>query len=625
MSSEGLDRLFRGVSNCGGVQVAHFFRDHFQFYPGGDEKRAFLGEGGFGKVYTVKSATDRQASIKVCKVMSMSKISQDANEIRHVCAELAILTKISPHCHQLNRARAVFHDDRYLYMVLDMTEAGTPDLATRLYSLIATYRPQSIPEVEILIERIHAAWEKKLPTYAEHFAKNYCIDGDDADPQELERYLAGKKTHYQNEQLLSVMTKLKAPAEEGNRMDLFDIIAKSKKKRLSEAKAAVIIKQCLKGVEYLHQCAMVHLDIKTENVVVGITKIATPKRDENGNVIGVTFREKIDAQVIDFGLAKHTRPNGTNVAQTPTLNMFGIGSSGAPVVKAPVASGGGGGGGGMGLPPVGGGMGLPGGMGLSGAPPPVVKASAGTSNPFDNMVVPAKTESTVAPNYRVTCTPWAGTHVFTALEGLLGWHGAGTKGHWVSTAQDLPKLDIYGCGTMLYQMTHGFKPFRAPPTARSNRDKLAALIELIKAGPQVQQGLTTPTKRLIETLLSNNVKKRPTATDVLNDAYFLNVTDTYTYTVDLNGNETEEEFTVAAPLVPTPPPMPRPPNNAKPPGRGSVCGIENMTKEMVATHSPEVVESKMDPKNQDQINEALREMEDDGDSQGKRAAKEEEK
>jgi len=77
--------------------------------------------------------------------------------------------------------------------------------------------------------------------------------------------------------------------------DMFEFVRDSK--FLSEDQAAIIIKQIIIGVRYLHSLGIVHRDLKPENIMVDIFLIKV----ECGNQQGIPNKIKI----IDFGFANY--------------------------------------------------------------------------------------------------------------------------------------------------------------------------------------------------------------------------------------------------------------------------------------------------------------------------------
>ena len=70
--------------------------------------------------------------------------------------------------------------------------------------------------------------------------------------------------------------------------ELFDRIKDQEDEHYTEAKAALILRQCLEGIQYLHKRGIAHCDLKPDNFLF---------LDESDSSL----------KIIDFGMSKHVK------------------------------------------------------------------------------------------------------------------------------------------------------------------------------------------------------------------------------------------------------------------------------------------------------------------------------
>lgn len=410
-----------------------------------------LGEGSYGTAYRMKR-TDETALV-VVKVIPKDRISRHLLQVHHFTAELAVTQFL--HHERLNERVALFHDNANVYMVLGLVEGKEQSLETRLYVLFAKHCPRRIPDVVKLAAE--------------------CPQGqEDALVEQVKRSLGVTR-------------------EDPRSSDLFNYICFFK--RIPPLKARIILKQTLEGLEFLHKNGVVHRDMKTENLVLGIDVDATPifgsepNADGTRPVVGVRIQERFNCRIIDFGLVKYLRLGEFPVSPSPSV----FAPSSDPFATPQQ------------LPP------------LESAPSVPNRAALG--------VIPV--------------TP-CGTEIYCALEVIQGIiHGSFGRRKWESTQESLPKFDVYGAGTMMYCMCQGRPPFRLN-TYRplTKEEKLKQMATLVGRGVTFSSNCPDEAKPLIELLMSNDVTKRPSAHEALRH-HLLQVPDVYTQVVMADGSVTE--------------------------------------------------------------------------------------
>jgi serine/threonine protein kinase len=278
-----------------GVVPVRDIREVYNYHPTKDT--SFLGSGGYGRTYMMKSRAMPGEPERAVKIIPKATIVGSDSSIQHICVELCVATRVQHP--NLNRAVAAYHSDSHLYIVLEMCAGPTPDIRTRLYHLFARHKPSRIPEVEALATKIEAE------------AKAFIDEKVGPKASFNEASIAGDHRAFIDEKVKLICKELQGPhvppdvmivSETPTRMDLCDLIILNK--ALPGAKAAVILKQCLLGLESLHVNRIVHRDVKPENIIIGETRTSEPIRDPSGAVVGVRLTEKMDVKIIDFGLVK---------------------------------------------------------------------------------------------------------------------------------------------------------------------------------------------------------------------------------------------------------------------------------------------------------------------------------
>ena len=266
-----------------GATKIQSIEDHFKYFP--SFYQAHLGSGAYGDTYRVTSSTDTSSPHRVMKVIGKDRITRAQHQVDHFACELATLTLLdSP---RLNKAVSILHDDEKVYLVLEMCPHEPTSFRTRLYHIAAMHSPHRMGELEAIIAEAESQWEQAK-------ARN---------PQQDQH-------QFFEARLQMAQVQLKMWVKEAPPMcDLFRLI-NGRKKPVSERVAAIIVKQCLEGVASLHARNIVHRDVKTENIVLAVTRTSEPifkEVDGKRLLTGVRFKEVIHVNLIDFGLCKYMR------------------------------------------------------------------------------------------------------------------------------------------------------------------------------------------------------------------------------------------------------------------------------------------------------------------------------
>lgn len=461
-----LDKLNRCLERFRAVRI-NDITDHYQYYPSLPASR--LGEGSYGAAYRMKSSTNDKEPLRVVKVIPKDRVSKHLLQIQHLASELAV-SMVIRHAN-INHRVGLLHNDTTIFIPMELVEGKEPDLATRLYCLFAKYGPKSrIADVPQLVAECPSGGEDLL--------------------------------------VANELRRLGLTKEDPRSGDLFNHIVHYK--RIPTKKSLIIIKQALEGLQYFHDNAVVHRDVKTENLVLGEDRKATPifateqYENEEGQpatrqkIIGVRIEERITVRVIDFGLVKYLHL-GSQFPSSPSPSNFGNASD-DPFGSAPAMS-----------------------------------ASTAATLPVAG-----------AGNFSVIPVTPCGTELYCSLEVIQGIiRGGYGRSKWTSDAQALRKFDVYGAGTMLFCMCNGRPPFRLNAYRQVSREeKLRQMSNMIAAGPQFSANCPESVRPLIRKLMNNDVNQRPTSTEALQDPALVGLTKKYIYEVMLDGTVTEVDAVV---------------------------------------------------------------------------------
>jgi serine/threonine protein kinase len=362
-----------------------------------------------------------------------------------------------------------------MFIMLELCAGPTPDVLTRIAHLIANRKPSRIPE----IESIYKQWQQ--------MAKEQHIDtnNEEAFNDFVDR--AGLINRLGVECGVSLSReKPELPVSS----DLFGIIVANRK--LADPVAQVITRQILIGLEALHTNQIVHRDMKTENVVVGITRKATLNKNAEGQIVSVAFTEKYDVKVIDFGLVKYLNVNDTAFGTTATPGAYIRATQG-------------------------------------GGPAPAAAPADPFADPFaagGDFDVTSSVKPT-GPAFNVAVTP-ACTEIYAPFEVIHGILQNGVGRHkWSSPKASLPKVDIYGAGTVLFCMSNGRPPFRpaAGNAPVSREEKMRQIERQILVGPTFGSTTSQASKEMTLKMMIHDANMRPNATECLSQPFVAGVGD----------------------------------------------------------------------------------------------------
>lgn len=454
----------------------------YTLYP--DAERALLGKGGYGAAYKVKSTQNPNEPARVVKVIVKARVCTNPLQIQHMCAELAVSGLINHP--NLNHRTGLYHTPTHMFIMLEMCGGPRPDVLTRVAHIIANRKPSRIPEIEAIVEHWATQAKEQSVNVADQSAFNDFVE----------------KTGLINRLAVECGVSLqREKAELPVSTDLFGLIVANKK--LTDPATQVIARGTLLGMNALHQAQIVHRDGKTENVIIGITRKATISADKKS----VSFEEKYDVKVIDFGLAKFVSASIDDTAFGQTVTPGGYIRASEQAAKAVQA--------------------------------------AEPADPFADSDAIALAEAEASRNstglaapgvFNVAVTP-AMTEIYAPAEVLRGVlaHGVG-RHKWTSTNKDLMKVDVYGVGCCLFCCVNGRPPTRPPPPNLSREEKLRQIERAILVGPTYSSTVSPLAKEFITKLMVHDVNLRPTCDQALNEKYVSGVGDTVMTLFSVDGS-----------------------------------------------------------------------------------------
>jgi len=224
-------------------------------------------------------------------------------------------------------------------------------------------------------------------------------------------------------------------------------------------------------------------------------------------VVGVRITETVDCRLIDFGLVKYMC-----IAQYPPV--ISPGTFGGPAAALP-------------------------GQGSSAfnMSNPETKKTMGFDDDDDGPPAPPQAQQPPKSAFPIAVTP-CGTELYCSLEAIEGIISSGVgRTKWQSSSAELPKLDVYGVGTMAFCMANGQPPFRPPDRELTREERRRQVQRLIANGPIFNAGVSEEAKAFISTLMTNEAARRPDATAALNLPFlqFVAHTNDYSYEVFTDG------------------------------------------------------------------------------------------
>ena len=483
------------------AESVHDITAKFAYHP--DYAGARLGSGSYGDAYRMREL-DAQGNptgpIRVVKQIPKARVTKNSLQIQHLCAELAV-TGLMEHKY-LNRRTNLLHSHTHVFLVLELCEAPVPDVQTRLAHLFATYHPARIGEIPKLVAQYEAE-RAALP--------------DDAAPPGVKD---SPTTYFEKGgPLRTVLAEIGARKEAASSSDLFNLIVNMK--RLPDGLSKIITKQALLALEHLHANSVVHRDVKTENLVVAIARTSTLLYDDAGTtVVGVRITETVDCRLIDFGLVKYM-----NVTAFPSVISPGTFGGVTGGVSAPPST-------------------VPGAAPVDMSNPAQKKAMGFDDDDDDDDsgmppmpgAAPAAGGAPPKTAFPVQVTP-CGTELYCSLEAIDGIISSGVgRTKWTSTSATLPKLDVYGVGTMLFCMANGRPPFRPPKDQYrqvTREERMRQVQRLVAGGPIFNAGVAEETKAYISLLMNNEDSQRPDTGAALANKYITSVANTNSYSYEI--------------------------------------------------------------------------------------------
>ncbi|CAI6333392.1 unnamed protein product [Periconia digitata] len=189
-------------------------------------------------------------------------------------------------------------------------QATQRQLACKIVNLKSLYRESQPPDTKLLLpfsehhQHSHAREAGRLPSQVIRCCREVTILKDLSHPNiiGIEKVFYSTNTLYIFEELVT-----------GG--DLFSYL-ENKGGRLSDIETAVIIRQILKGTEYLHNCNIVHRDLKPENILM-------TSLEEGGRIV-----------ITDFGNARALPQNESlDDRKTRMFSLVGTWGFAAPEIN----------------------------------------------------------------------------------------------------------------------------------------------------------------------------------------------------------------------------------------------------------------------------------------------------
>ena len=244
---ELLLRLNACLKKFGAVDVGDI-TEKYTYYP--DAVRGKLGSGSYGAAYRVKSVSNPDEPLRVAKVIRKDRITVNPTQIYHMCAELAV-SRLMQHPY-LNRQVGLYQNPQFVFVILELCEGPKPDPLTRLAHLFAHFKPSRLPEVDSIMH-----------TWADLATREGSTVEIIAD-----RYFP------------ALVVEVGAKNEVPTGGDLFTYIDTFR--RVPDVLHRIIARQALVALMHMHECNVVHRDVKTENLIVSTVErkvelCATPR------------------------------------------------------------------------------------------------------------------------------------------------------------------------------------------------------------------------------------------------------------------------------------------------------------------------------------------------------------